>query len=276
MVAKRVSDRLVRAVAKFQQVLKIAKDRDVNESDTVSIIKDILGEVFGYDKYLDLTSEYAIRATYCDLAIKIGSEVEYLIEVKAIGLDLREGHLRQAIQYGANHGAPWIILTNGMTWQVYNIRFEQPITYDLVCSFDFVDLDPRREEHLEKLFIICKEGLVKDAREEFHQKMLTVNRFVLGSLLLSHEVVSLLRRELRRLSNGVLVTPEEITKVLTNEVIKRDVINGDEACKAQARVRRFHGKASRRPKQVIAGQPVPQDQDLVVSEPTPATQCAEL
>ena len=101
MVPKRVSDRLVRSVAKFQQVLSIAKDRDVNESDTVSIIKDILAEVFGYDKYLDVTSEFAVRSTYCDLAIKMDNTVEYLIEAKAIGLDLKEGHLRQAIDYGA-------------------------------------------------------------------------------------------------------------------------------------------------------------------------------
>lgn len=39
MLPKRVSDRLVRIVPKFQQVLKLAKDRDVNEADTVSIIK---------------------------------------------------------------------------------------------------------------------------------------------------------------------------------------------------------------------------------------------
>ena len=94
----------MRSVAKFQQVLSIAKDRDVNESDTVSIIKDILAEVFGYDKYLDVTSEFAVRSTYCDLAIKMDNTVEYLIEAKAIGLDLKEGHLRQAIDYGQQRG----------------------------------------------------------------------------------------------------------------------------------------------------------------------------
>ena len=114
MMPKRVSDRLVRGIAKFQQVLQIAKDRDVNEADTVSIIKDMLADVFGYDKYLDVTSEFAIRGTFCDLAIKVENKVEFLIEVKAIGLELKEGHLRQAIEYGANNGVPWVLLTNGM------------------------------------------------------------------------------------------------------------------------------------------------------------------
>jgi hypothetical protein len=44
------------------------KDRDVSEADTVTIVKDLLAEVFGYDKYAELTGEFAIRGTYCDLA----------------------------------------------------------------------------------------------------------------------------------------------------------------------------------------------------------------
>jgi predicted type IV restriction endonuclease len=261
MIPKRVCDRLVRGMTKFQQVLQIAKDRDVNEADTVSIIKDVLAEVFGYDKYLDVTSEFAVRGTFCDLAIKVENKVEFLIEAKAIGLELKDGHLRQAIEYGANNGVQWVILTNGMIWRVYKIRFEQPINYDLVCEFSFAELDPKNEEHQEKLFIVCKEGLVKDAREEFHEKILTVNRFVLGALILGDEVVGVIRRELRKISDGFLVAPEEIAMVLTNEVLKRDVLEGDEAAKAQARVRRFYGKATRRSRAVGDEKPAEQPQE---------------
>ncbi len=246
MIPKRVLDRLVRGMTKFQRVLQIAKDRDVNESDTVSIICDMLAEVFGYDKYLDVTSEVAIRGTYCDLAIKIDNKVEFLIEAKAIGLDLKESHLRQAIDYGANNGVQWIVLTNGIVWRVYKIRFEKPINYDLVCELNFMEFNPKNEEHQEKLWILCKEGVVKDAREDFYEKILTVNRFVLSALILSDTIVGVIRRELRKLSDGVLVSPEEIVKILTNEVLKRDALDGDEASKTQARVRRFYGKAARR------------------------------
>ncbi|MCJ7588909.1 MAG: type I restriction enzyme HsdR N-terminal domain-containing protein [Candidatus Aminicenantes bacterium] len=221
----------------------------MNESDTVSIIKDMLAEVFGYDKYLEVTSEFAVRGTYCDLAIKINNKIEFLIEVKAIGLGLKESHLRQAIEYAANNGAQWVILTSGLIWQVYKIRFEKPINYDLVCEFSFDELDPKNEEHLERLFILCKEGLAKDAREDFHEKTLTVNRFILGAIVLSDEVVNVIRRELRKISEGVLVTPEEIIQGLSNEVIKREVLDGEEAAKAQSRIRRFYGKATRRTKE---------------------------
>lgn len=248
-IPKRVSDRFVRSIGKFQQVLKVAKDRDVNEPDTVSIIKDILAEVFGYDKYLEITSEFAVRGTYCDLAIKFENKTEFLIEAKAIGLDLKENHLRQAIEYGTNKGVQWVMLTNGLVWQIYKIRFEQPINYDLVCSFNFAELDLKNEEHQDKLFIVCKEGLIKAAREEFHEKVLIINRFILSALIMSDEVVSLIRRELRKLSDRVSISSEEITKVLINEVLKRDVLEGEEATKAQNRVRRFY-KTTRRPKEL--------------------------
>ena len=110
---KRVLDRMGRGIAKYQQVLKLGKDRDLNEADTVSIIKDILAEIFGYDKYLDVTSEVNVRSTFCDLAIKHENQIEFLLEAKAIGTDLKDNHLRQAINYGANNGVQWIILTNG-------------------------------------------------------------------------------------------------------------------------------------------------------------------
>lgn len=255
MIPRRVSDRLTRSIVKFQQVLKIAKDRDVNESDTVSIIRDMMEEVFGYDKHMEVTSEFAVRGTYCDLAIKLNNKIEFLIEAKAIGLSLKEAHLRQAIEYGANNGAQWIILTSGLVWQLYKIRFEQPINWDFISEFKFDELDPKNEEHLERLFILCKEGLAKEAREDFHEKILTINRFILGALILSDEVVNVLRRELRKLSDGVNISPEEITKVLSNEVLKRDVLDGEEAVKAQTRVRRFYGKISRRPRESSANKP---------------------
>ena len=48
-VPKRVSDRLAKQVPSFQRVLKNAKDRDVNEADTMTIVTDMLSQVFGFN-----------------------------------------------------------------------------------------------------------------------------------------------------------------------------------------------------------------------------------
>lgn len=114
-VSKRVVERLVAGIKRYQPILADAKARDVGEADTVTIIKDMLADVFGYDKYSEVTSEHAIRGTYCDLALKIDGTLQTLIEVKAIGLTLKEGHIKQAVDYAANQGVEWVLLTNGLS-----------------------------------------------------------------------------------------------------------------------------------------------------------------
>jgi hypothetical protein len=224
----------LKEVPRFQKVLQLAKDRDINESDTVAIITDILADVFGFDKYAEVTSEFCIRNTYCDLAIKVGNAVQFLIEVKAIGLSLKENHLRQAVNYGANQGIPWVVLTNGINWEIYRIRFEKPIDAEAVCSLDLLAVNPRKTEDQERLFLLCKEGLSKAAMDEFAQKVQSVNRFVIGAILTSEPVVSLVRKELRRLADGLKVENGEIEEILRAEVLKREVIEGDAATKAKA------------------------------------------
>ena len=169
-LTKKTEERIKNSLGKFQKVLAIAKDRDLNESDTVSIITDMLAEVFGYDKYLEVTSELAIRGTYCDLAIKLNGKFEYLIECKAVGIDLKDNHLRQAIGYGANKGIQWIVLTNGIDWQVYKLKFEQPIQWELVARFNTLAVTTKNERDVEKLAILTKEGVEKNFREELYEK----------------------------------------------------------------------------------------------------------
>ena len=121
-ISKRVSERLAKQIRRFQKILKSARDRDINEADTVVIVRDMLADLFGYDKFTEITSEYAIKGTFCDLAIKLDGKIKFLIEVKAIGLNLKENHLRQAIGYGAMHGIQWVVLTNGVDWEIYKVN----------------------------------------------------------------------------------------------------------------------------------------------------------
>lgn len=255
-VPKKVVERFARTIPKFQRVIQIAKDRDVNESDTVAVLNDILGEVFGFEKYLEVTSELAIRGTFCDLALKVEGKVQFLIEAKAVGITLKDAHMKQACDYGANNGVQWIVLTNGIEWRLYRIRFEQPINYDLVCSFDFMTLNPKDEKDQDVLFLLTKEGLGKNAREDFYEKVQSVNRYVIGQLILADPVLDALRRELKKLSDGIKIEPEEIEAILRTEVIKREVVEGDQAEAAKARVNKFYRKSSspRKPKGETAGQ----------------------
>lgn len=242
-ISKRVSERISKESRKFQRILTDAKDRDINESDTVVIITDMLSSIFGFDKYTEITSEFAIRSVYCDLAVKIEENVKYLIEVKAIGLDLKESHLNQAVGYGAQHGVQWVMLTNGIIWEIYRIKFDRPIGHELLCSFNFLDLNPRKAEDQDILFLLCKEGLTKAAIEEYHEHVKSVNRFIIGAILQSETGLKLIRKELKMVSPGVRVELDEIQAIVRSEVLKRDVVEGDFADKAKARVKKAASRA---------------------------------
>ncbi len=239
-IPKKVADRFQAAMPKFQKVVQIAKDRDLNESDTVSILNDILAEVFGYDKYLEVTSELMIRGTYCDLALRVEDKLQFLIEAKAVGIELKDNHIKQAIDYGANKGIQWVVLTNSIDWRIYRIRFEQPINFDLVCSFNFLNLNGKSEKDQEILFILCKEGLAKTAREDYFEVVQNVNRYVIGHLLLGEVILCDIRKELRKLSEGLRVEEEIIENILRNEVLKREVLEGEESCRAEKKVAKLY------------------------------------
>jgi hypothetical protein len=263
-VPKKVADRLSKAVPIFQRVLANARDRDVNESDTVTIVTDILADVLGFDKYSEVTSEQAIRGTFCDLAIKLEGKIKYLIEVKAIGLTLKENHLRQAVNYGANQGIPWVVLTNGVTWEIYRIKFDRPVSHDLVCSFDFFSLKPRAVDDQGKLFLLCREGIAKAAIEEFHVQ--NVNKFIVGALIQSEAIVAVIRRELRRLSPAAKISMEEIQQLLP-DVLKRDVLEGESATHAIERVKKAAKKSLTKvepKKQSADPEPLPRPQQPLI------------
>ena len=245
-VPKRVATRIASALRKYQKILQAAKDRDVNESDTVVIITDFLTEVCGYDKYSEITTEFSIRGTYCDLALKIDGKVEFLIEAKAIGSTLRERHLRQAVAYASQNGVEWVVLTNGAVWNVYRLRFEKPISHDLVFSLDLLAASPGSSEIIEQLFTLSREGLAKSAIETFQEKREALNPLLVGAVLQSDPLIAVLRRELRRISPGARIDSEELLETLREDVLKREVVEGEDARSAGGKVKRASGRTLRK------------------------------
>jgi hypothetical protein len=239
----RVSDRLTAGLKKFQPIIQSAKQRDVNESDTVIIVTDLLSELFGYDKYSEITSEFAIRGTFCDLATKLDGHVQCIIEVKAAGTELKENHIKQAVDYAANQGVDWVALTNGAIWKVYKVNFTKPICQELVLDFDVLSLSYKKAEDINCLFLVAKEGFVRSALGEFSAQKQALNRFFIAAMVLTDPVLDVVRRELRRMSPDVRIDTEQIHDVLVQEVLKRDVIEGDKADEARKKVARAANKA---------------------------------
>lgn len=256
-IPSKVSARIVAGLKRFQPVLDAARARDANESDTVTIAMDLLSEVFGYDKYTEITSEHAIRGSYCDLAIKIDGALALLVEVKAIGLELKDQHVKQAVDYASNQGCEWVALTNGATWRVYKVGFTKPISQDLVVELDLSALNARKDDDVTLVWLLCKEGWQKARLGEYFEQRQALSRFTLGALMVSDAVLSILHREVRRISPDIRVDEAQIRGVLIADVLRREIIEGDKADAA----RKLVAKASRRSLRSSADQKEPPTPD---------------
>jgi predicted type IV restriction endonuclease len=237
--SKRAVERIQGGLKQFVPILQTQRDRDVSEADTVTVVKDLLSEVFGYDKYAELTSEHAIRGTFCDLAVKFDGKLRLLLEVKAIGAALQERHVKQAIDYATNQGVEWVVLTNGIDWVLFHVLFQKPIDKEEVVRVNLLEVNPKDDADIEKLYLFTREGISKDALMEYRDRQDASSRFMLAAIIMNSDaVLAAIRKEVRRCSD-ILVDKGLIEKVLREQVVKRDVLEGRQADTA---VRRFQRK----------------------------------
>jgi hypothetical protein len=79
-------------------------------------------------------------------------------------------------------------------------------------------------------------------------------------------VLDVIRRELRRVSPDVKIDSEQIRDVLSSEVIKREVLEGDKADEARKKINRAANKALRQ----IAVKPSKSTPDTALPDVLPA------
>ena len=244
VVPKRVEERIKAGLRRFHKILDAARRADRNEQDTSMIVSDLLSEVFGYKKYEEITGQYLIRGTYCDLAVKIGSRVAYLVEVKAVDKRLRKAHLRQSTDYAAKEGIEWVVLTNGVEWQVRRMIFEQPLRDEMVFSMDLLGEDT--QALVERVYLLSREGILKKQLGVYHEEQKATDRYMVASIVTTDAALSVLRRQLRRMYPGVRIATEEIRSVLLEEVFKRDIVESEEFQQARTRIKRAEKRRLRK------------------------------
>jgi hypothetical protein len=243
----KVEDRLIAGIKRFQTVLSDAKKRDAGEADTVTVVIEMLSEVFGYDKFSEITAEHAVKGTFCDLALKIDGAVSTLIEVKAIGIDLKDNHVAQAVNYAVHQPVSWVILTNGIAWRIYRVLFSKPIGQEKVVDINFLELKPK--EDFETLFLWSKEGWKRTALEDYEAQQQARSPFLIAATILSDPVLEAIRRQLKKVAklnkttSDVKIDLSQIDEILTRDVIKREVLEDPKANEARKKVEKA-GKVS--------------------------------
>jgi hypothetical protein len=191
---------------KYVPVMLKAQADNLNEADTVQRIVKVFEDVLGYDGLEEITRETAVKDKYCDLAIKLEGTVRLLIEAKSAGTTLRERHIDQAQAYAAHANIPWVLLTNGLQWNLFHLTFEEGI--EATAAFE-ADLCSDPDQACDHLALLHRQSLVKGHLDEYWLHRSALGPASLGNALFMEPVLLMLRREIRR-REGLMVDVEDL------------------------------------------------------------------
>lgn len=170
---------------------------DLDESATRIMVNSLLTDVLGFTELEDIKTEYRIRGEYADYIIQLARKKHFVVEVKSIQLDLTEKHLRQSVNYAANEGIDWIILTNGKQIELYRVIFAKPIDTRKIFDFDLSSKEDLKTM-VEYLVYLTKQSTLKNELDHFWTRFEALEPTQLSNNLYSVEVVKFLRKVLKQ------------------------------------------------------------------------------
>ena len=216
---------------KFTQSIKDYKKKfldkplgELDESGTRLLINHFLTDMLGYETLSEVKTEYMIKGTYADYVIQIGGKRHFLVEVKALSLNLSSNHLRQSINYGANEGIDFVLLTNGRVFELYKVLFEKPISHELIFSLNLSELS-NLKIIADQLQYLHKDEVLKKGLDVLWDRHSALSPKNLSKLLFSDEVVKFLKKELKKKYNikfDEVVIENAVKRIAIESVIIED------------------------------------------------------
>ncbi|MBK7971444.1 MAG: hypothetical protein IPK08_22290 [Bacteroidetes bacterium] len=120
-----------------------------------------------------------------------------MVEVKSLSLTLSAKHLRQTINYGANEGIEWALLTNGKQFDFYKILFQKPIEARLVFSFDLCEVTTLKN-CVEIIQFLHKDSVMTKGLDKLWQKTIALDPKNVAGLLYAQPIKNFIRRSLNK------------------------------------------------------------------------------
>lgn len=204
----------------YKKIYLGKKNSELDESATRIMVNNFLSIVLGYTELEEIKTEYAIRGTYADYVIESDRKKHFIVEVKAISLNLSDKHLRQALNYGANEGIEWIVLTNGRQWQLYRIIFSKPIREKQIFDFDLSDLSQLKKS-VDMMFYLTKRNVEKGNLENLWSRFQALEPQELAKRLYNEDIIRLFKRSLKQ-KTGLLFSNQDVLdsiyELVSNEI----------------------------------------------------------
>lgn len=250
----KAKERIKKGLRRMTNIVNRGIKDEYKEADTRTIVTDLLTEYLGWNKYLNVTAEQMIGSRYADFVVRTPDEEIFVIEVKQIGMKLKETHLNQARLYAIDEGIEWIILTNGDEWHVYHISMDgkTPVT-KLVFSVKLSDDKMKPSEKAELLYLLSEEANRKKEIDDYFNRRIALSGENLADHILSSDVLDKLRISLKK-STGQRLSNSEIAEALIDRLFRDDKVTEDhhKAIKRMQRLER-QGKPRKQPENQSGG-----------------------
>jgi len=188
-----------------------AREDNLNEADTLQRITKVFEEVLGYDPLVEITRESQVKEKYVDVAIKLDGTIRLLVEAKSAGTVLRDRHIEQAQHYAAQANIRWVLLTNGLVWNLYHLSFEEGIEYVRVFAVDLGE--GNIEKAAECLSLLHRQSIKKGELEEYWEHRAALSPDSIGQALFTEEALRFIRREIRR-RHGIVIDQEDLAAAI--------------------------------------------------------------
>lgn len=204
----------------FRKKYLTGKYSELDESATRLMLNEFLSEILGFVSLDEIKTEYMIRGTYADYIIQVRGKRFFIIEVKAMPIELSEKHLRQAVNYAANEGIEWALLTNGKKFDFYRIIFDKPIDYRQIFSLDLSD-ESKLKSSVEYLQYLTKSLVVHRGLDNLWHRASALDPVNLSRFFYAKPVLNFLRKELKRVYKNRF-TAEDLSSAI-GRVISEEV-----------------------------------------------------
>lgn len=197
----------------FRKKYLLGRYNELDESATRLMINDFLSNILGFASLDEIKTEYMIRGTYADYVVQIKGKQFFIVEVKAMPIELSEKHLRQVVHYAADEGIEWALLTNGKKFNFYKIIFEKPISCRQVFSIDLSD-EKQLKSAMECFQYLSKWLVPYKGLEKLWHRVSALDPNNLSRMLYCDSIVNFLRRELKRVYKNQF-SRDEVVLALT-------------------------------------------------------------
>lgn len=188
-----------------------ARADNLNEADTVQRLVKVFEDVLGYDAMSEITREAAIKERFCDVALKIDGTIRILVEAKSAATPLRDRHTEQAQNYAAHANIQWVLLTNGVQWNLYHLTFGEGI--DAVLAFSVDVSDGLTDKGGELLALLHRQAVKKGELESFWTHRIALGPASIARALFAEEALSFMRRDIRR-REGINIDEEDLAEAI--------------------------------------------------------------